>query len=393
MARDSERIDRIAQALREAGMDGLVCTLPANVLLLTGYWPITGTSIAIATRDGHTVLIVPEDEKQLAESGGAAEVLTFQPASLDRITDAAEAVQPAFRGVLRKLGLGHRAVGLESGEQFEPASYASMHLYGAAATGLLNGSSVPAGDLLARLRSVKTIIELDRIRRACRIATDGFAEGSPLVEPGMKETEAAMHIRTRINVKGTGYEGVERADAYVFCMSGKNAGNAYGAYARSRAREICICDLVLTHCNSYADGYWTDISRTYCMGEPDDRQRRMYEAVFAARAAAMGAIRPGAAAAAVDKAARDVLASRGFGDRFKHPTGHGVGFTAIDHNARPRLHPKSPDRLESGTVFNVEPAIYVEEWGGMRHCDMVAVTENGAELLTPFETEIEELIR
>jgi Xaa-Pro aminopeptidase len=114
--------------------------------------------------------------------------------------------------------------------------------------------------------------------------------------------------------------------------------------------------------------------------------------VFAARAAALSAIRPGATGAEVDRAARSVLAERGYGPEFKHPTGHGVGFAAIDHNARPRLHPKSPDVLEPGMVFNVEPGLYFED-GGMRHCDMVAVTDNGAELLTPFLCDIEELIR
>jgi Xaa-Pro aminopeptidase len=86
-----------------------------------------------------------------------------------------------------------------------------------------------------------------------------------------------------------------------------------------------------------------------------------------------------------------VLAERGFGPQFKHGTGHGVGFAAIDHNARPRIHPASDDVLEVGMVFNVEPAVYVEGWGGLRHCDLVAVTGEGAELLTPFQASLEEL--
>jgi Xaa-Pro dipeptidase len=93
----------------------------------------------------------------------------------------------------------------------------------------------------------------------------------------------------------------------------------------------------------------------------------------------------------VDRAARDELDSRGLGRGFKHPTGHGVGFAAIDHNAIPRLHPRSEDRLEVGMVFNVEPAIYLEGTGGLRHCDMVSVTESGADLLTPFHDTLSEL--
>jgi Xaa-Pro aminopeptidase len=68
-----------------------------------------------------------------------------------------------------------------------------------------------------------------------------------------------------------------------------------------------------------------------------------------------------------------------------------VGFAAIDHAARPRLHPVSEDVLEVGMVFNVEPAVYIDGWGGLRHCDMVAVTSEGAELLTPFQLGMDEL--
>jgi Xaa-Pro aminopeptidase len=96
-------------------------------------------------------------------------------------------------------------------------------------------------------------------------------------------------------------------------------------------------------------------------------------------------------AADVDAAAREVLKTRGFGPQFKHSTGHGVGFSALDANAKPRLHPKSGDTLEPGMVFNVEPAIYFDGYGGMRHCDMVAVTDSGAELLTPFQCSTDDL--
>jgi Xaa-Pro aminopeptidase len=69
-----------------------------------------------------------------------------------------------------------------------------------------------------------------------------------------------------------------------------------------------------------------------------------------------------------------------------------VGFAAINHDALPRIHPLSDDILEIGMVFNIEPAVYVPEIGGIRHCDMVAVTENGAELLTPFQSEGNQLV-
>jgi Xaa-Pro aminopeptidase len=121
------------------------------------------------------------------------------------------------------------------------------------------------------------------------------------------------------------------------------------------------------------------------LGAPEQRQLRLYEAVFSARAAALAAIRPGARACEVDRAARDVMRSRDLSDAFKHPTGHGIGFAAIAANALPRIHPRSDEVLETGMVFNIEPAAYFEGWGGLRHCDMVAVTRGGAEVLTSFQ--------
>ena len=86
----------------------------------------------------------------------------------------------------------------------------------------------------------------------------------------------------------------------------------------------------------------------------------------------------------MDAAARSVLTRHGFGPAFKHATGHGVGFTGADGNALPRVHPQSSDILEAGMTFNIEPAIYREGVGGMRHCDVVVCTHDGAEVLTDF---------
>ncbi len=140
----------------------------------------------------------------------------------------------------------------------------------------------------------------------------------------------------------------------------------------------------MIHANTTGDGNWTDISRTYVVGSPASKQKRMTDAITEARTAALNAISPGVTAREVDKAAREVLKRHGFGDAFKHATGHGVGFAAADPNALPRIHPLSPDILEAGMTFNIEPAIYIEGDGGMRHCDVVACTDSGAEVLTDF---------
>jgi Xaa-Pro aminopeptidase len=151
----------------------------------------------------------------------------------------------------------------------------------------------------------------------------------------MKESEVAACFRAPLLAEGIGFDDVGRAGGFMFCMSGPNAAHAYAAYARSRARKLERGDLVLIHCNSFADGYWTDITRTYTLGGADDRQQRLYEAVFRARREALNRVRPGVRAADVDRAAREVVTAAGLGNEFKHSTGHGVGYAAIDHTAPP----------------------------------------------------------
>jgi Xaa-Pro aminopeptidase len=255
------------------------------------------------------------------------------------------------------------------------------------------GATVTSGAApISRLRSALTEREVDRVRLACHIAGDAFRSAAEGIRPGRREPEIATSFEAPMTICGLDHPEVQRTRAFVWCMSGPNSALAGAAYARTRNRQLQPGDLVLVHCNSYIDGYWTDITRTFCLGEPDQRQRFMYDAIFAARAAALQAIRPGVKAAEVDSAARDVLTARGFGEYFTHGLGHNVGFSTISAEFPPRIHPASPDRLETGMTFNVEPAIYIKGYGGIRHCDVVTVHDDGPEVLTPFQAEIEELI-
>jgi Xaa-Pro aminopeptidase len=393
--RDQERINRVQQGMRDSQLDVLVCALPAHVLLLTGYWPVVGVSVAVAFAHGEIFLLVPEDELWLAQNGWAEHILSFQPASLDRLQSTAEAILPHLTAVLGKSSRAR--IGLEHGPDTEPASYAAMYLYAGGMRDLIAQAAPsahvePADSLLANLAAVKTSEEIDRIRTACAIAAEAFTHGAAAIQPGMSEAEIASVVRDQLSVRGLSRANIRRAGGFAFCMSGPNSAKAGAAYAHSSSRPLAPQDLVLVHCNSYADGFWSDITRTYCLGAPDTRQRRMYEAIFEARQSALHAIRPGVRASGVDQAARQTLARFGFERQFTHATGHGVGFAAIGHNARPRIHPRSEETLERGMVFNVEPAIYLEGDCGMRHCDVVAVSRDGFEVLTTFQSEVADLI-
>ena len=385
MLRDKDRVGRIQRVLSENNWDALVCTLPSNVLLLSGYWPVIGSAVAFFTRDGGVIVLAPEDERELAEQGWADEVRTFD----------SESVADVLAEIAARLAFGPGSVfGYEASASFEPSTYASAFRYGAGIQSLL-GSAFPSVALadatagLARLKSVLTERELSLVRRACEIAREAYSTTSASINAGMQEFDAAALLRSKL-LRGSAAN--QRCDGFAYCMSGPNSAEAYAAFQQTRSRTMEHGDFVLLHCNSYCGGFWTDITRTFTIGWPDARKSAITDAVLHASRQAIGAVRPGIRASAVDQAAREVLNARGFGKAFKHGTGHGVGFVAINHNAPPRIHALSDEILEPGMIFNIEPAVYIPGMGGMRQCNMVAVTYDGAELLTGFQNEAPDLI-
>ncbi|HUK36996.1 MAG TPA: Xaa-Pro peptidase family protein [Vicinamibacterales bacterium] len=391
MVRDSERVARIQRALDASRLDAFVLTLPSNVRLASGYWPVIGNTIAIATRDGVIGLLAPEDEVHLAGNSWADFVQMFSTGSLDAVTDPVDAVKPHVGELASTAGVRARArVGYE-GASFDPSAYASGFAYGASLPALLS-SALPQAEILEvtetidQLRSTLTEHELIDLRTACRVACTAFECTAARLRPGMREYEVAQMLRTHLREPAH-----PRADGYVYCMSGVNASRAYASFQETTDRAIREGDTVLVHCNSCCGGLWTDVTRTFVVGRPSREVKSRLDAIFSARHDALDAIAAGVRASTVDGAARNAMARAGFESEFRHSTGHGVGFAAINHNARPRLHPHSSDVLETGMVCNIEPAAYVPDAFGIRHCDMVAVGAHGPELLTPFHTSVQDL--
>jgi Xaa-Pro aminopeptidase len=388
MAVDPERHRRIRSALARSAVDVLVCSAPTEVLLLTGYWPVLGASVAVFDSSGEVYAIVPEDEAELAGSTSAARLIAYRPYSLDRLSTPIRALAGPLSNLLKSMNLSGKNLGVEFRQRMEPATYAaSIEYYGALIDLLesmhLSAHFVSCDPVLEPLKAAKTPTELEIMRKAARIAAIGFAQAGESIRAGVRESEVAAECQRAFDASDRA-GAVERSYGFFYCMSGENSAKASAAYARTRQRVLQDGDLVMVHANTCADGYWTDITRTYTVGPPSDRQTRMRQAVDEARAEALRAAHPGALGSEVDRTARTVMDRHGFGQAFRHSTGHGVGFAAANANGMPRIHPKSPDVLEVGMTFNIEPAAYFDGYGGMRHCDVVAVTDGSAEVLTEF---------
>ncbi len=323
MAGDEERIRRVREEIRLVGLDAVVCRLPHNVLMLSGYWPVLADSTLVFPLEGEPVLIVPEGEEVRTESGWVDDVRTFKPVTLEKLSDSVAETLPILTDVAHGLRLNSARIGYEGGLDSMPASYAEViaplpyieEMYRRAFRG---SELVDATETLRSLRKVKTAYETGRIRLAHEIAAFGIEAAKRVLRPGLRESELAAVMHGAIVGKGVGHRGAGRVGAYTFAMSGPNGSRAHLQFQQTSDRVIEWGDFVLVHINSYADGYWTDVTRTFVVGVPDDRQRRIYAAVLDGIEAGLGAIREGARAAEVDGVARRVLEERGYGEEFNH---------------------------------------------------------------------------
>lgn len=388
MAHDVERKSRVIAALKDARIDAVICNSASEVLLLTGYWPVMGASVAVFTAAGEVHVILPEDEVDLAEKTSAAMLATYQPVELAQIQDPAQALAGPLRSLTTQLGLSKATVGVLLHQGMQPATYAVSTVFRSSLTDLLaqllpGARFVACDKVLETLKARKTDGELSLMGRAVAVAASGFARAAGSIQPGLRETDIAASLQSAFDASLDAVP-LQRSYGFFYCMSGPNSARASAAYARTRQRRLEEGDLVMIHANTCADGYWTDITRTYSVGAPSPRHEEMRAAIEAALDAGLRAIHPGVAARDVDKAARSVMEARGMGTAFRHAAGHGVGFAAANANGLPRIHPRSPDVLEAGMTFNLEPAAYFDGYGGMRHCDVVAVAPSGASVLTQF---------
>ncbi|HSR95258.1 MAG TPA: M24 family metallopeptidase, partial [Solirubrobacterales bacterium] len=134
------------------------------------------------------------------------------------------------------------------------------------------------------------------------------------------------------------------------------------------------------------DGYCSDGTRTFAVGEPGERARQVYETVRSAQQAALVAVAAGIGGEALDDVARGAIVAAGHGDRFGHGLGHGVG---LEVHEAPRVSPRSEDVLATGEVVTIEPGVYLPGELGVRIEDLVVVAEEGCRNLSGLPKELQ----
>jgi len=220
-------------------------------------------------------------------------------------------------------------------------------------------------------RMFKDEEEIKNIKKAVEIADVALKELIPCLHIGMTERQAAAELEYLMAKNGS-----ERCAFETISASGPRGALPHGAPTE---RVIENGDMLTLDFGACYNGYMSDITRTLWFGEPNEKLRRIWDAVFEAQQTAIAAIKPGICAGELDKMHRDVIESYGFGEYIMHSLGHGLG---LEIHEDPRVSPGSATILQAGMVITVEPGIYVPGLGGVRTEDTVAVTGSGVEVLT-----------
>ena len=307
----------------------------------------------------------------LVEPDGSATLYTdFRYANRARTLDGVEVVETA-RGLVPAIGE------LISGRRIQ---FEEQHLPHALYRALVDAGvdAVPSSGVVEGLRAVKDDDEIARMRRASALSDEVFAALANERFTGRSERELAWWIERSFReagAEGVSFEAVVGAGA-----------TAASPHAVPGDAPIEPGVLVVVDAGCVLDGYCSDCTRTFAVGEVPERLTELHALCLEAQLAGLAAVAAGVHGRDADAASRTLIQEAGLGEAYGHGMGHGVGLQI--HEA-PTLRPDSTDVLESGNVVSVEPGIYLpEEGAGVRIEDLVLVTEDGCERLTQLPKEL-----
>ncbi len=334
----------LRKMLKELGVDCLIVTSGSNTMYYSGY--ANPECTLVATEDS---VVYYTDDRYTAEAKQRIPA-TFAIVSC-RNTDYARICKPlAEKGV--------RRVALELG-YLTQADYAEI-------VSQLNGAEiVDCTDALCRGRMLKLDWELDSIRRAAKANDVAFENLLGQVREGMTELEMAYLLQYEY-IKAGG-EGIAFDTIAVF---GDHTAYPHGHPGH---RKLKKGDVVTLDFGTKVNGYCSDITRSFAFGDPGDEYKTVYNHVLTANLMGIAAGYDGVSGQELDKIARDYLNSVGLGKYFGHSLGHGVG---IDIHEKPFVSSKSKDLVRKGSVYTIEPGVYIEGSFGVRIEDLLYMDDS-----------------
>lgn len=324
-------------------------------------------TILLVSKTNTPLLILPELEiGKINQSRIPLQPVTF--------ADDPSQWPSAITSAVEKSGLKQAKVGIEPTHlRFMELNYLQTAAPGA--------HFIAAEALFSELRLCKDAIEIKLMRDAVQIAQAALEATLPMIKVGRSEKEIAAELVVNLLRQGSESE-------LPFAPIVAGGPNSANPHAGPSERLLETGDLLVIDWGATYEGYCSDLTRTFAIGNLDPELRAIYEAVKAANEAGRAAGAPTLPASVVDLAARNVIEKAGYGKYFTHRTGHGLGMEAHEE---PYMFGANKQLLKPGMVYTVEPGIYLPEKGGVRIEDNVVVTDAGCETLSSFPRELRTL--
>ncbi len=372
-----QRLARTREAIAQAGLDGLLIASQYNRRYLTGFTAHDGDII----ESSGWVLVTPGTFGLVAGtfqlSGVEDEIVPsgVQVLSTDKALPWSVVADAVKADGVRRLGFEKDWL---SYDRYARVRDALNQTVGA------DAELLPADDLVVMVRAIKDAAEIATMRRAADVADDAFEQLLTEIKVGMTEREIASLLEQHMVELGA--SGVS-FPTIVACGPGGAQPHAVPTDRPVRAGEPLLIDF-----GCRVDGYCSDTTRTFCIGEPDPKLVELYNIVRRAQDAGFQALADGVRRGRdVDAAARAVIEEAGYGEQYFHSLGHGVGLAIHELPVTAKLRIQTPEadaemakreQLEPNSVITNEPGIYSPGWGGVRLEDMVLVGDDGYEIMT-----------
>ncbi len=236
----------------------------------------------------------------------------------------------------------------------------------------------PLGESLVKQRLIKKDHEIENIKKAIEISDTAFSETLKIIKVGITEKEIAAHLEYVQRKLGA-----ENRSFDTIVASGYRSALPHGV---ASDKKVGMNELVTTDFGAYYNGYVSDMTRTFFVGnEISDKQKEIYDVVLEANKMAIKQVKAGMKCSDLDKIARDYIASKGYGDNFGHGLGHGIG---LEIHEAPTVSPMGDIILEENMLITIEPGIYIDGFSGVRIEDDVIVKKDGCVVLNKSNKEL-----
>lgn len=343
------RIERLRQRLQEEQLPAILITGAYNRQYMTGF---TGTAGYVVITLDRAVLLT--DFRYMTQAPRQA--IGYE------VVEHKAKVTATIQELLASMGI--ERLGFEQ----EDISYGAYLGYAADLAGI---ELVPTNRWVETLRTVKDASELQIIQEAADLADRTFSHIVTKLRPGVSEREIALEIELFIRRNGGTSTSFE-----TIVASGERSALPHGI---ASDRFLQPNEFVKLDFGAYYKGYCSDITRTVVLGKPTDKHKEIYDIVLEAQLGCLDKLKPGMKGSDGDALTRDIITRYGYGDKFGHGTGHGIG---MEIHESPRLSKTDDTILTPGMVVTVEPGIYLPGFGGVRIEDDVVLTETGIKILT-----------